>query len=89
MARRGGAAIAVLLALYVLGTHPVRSLDDALDLTSDDVGPAVVNAATNGGRGTIGMRERAVLAGGEFRAGRRAAGGYGVHARLRLRGGER
>jgi signal transduction histidine kinase len=61
----------------------VRYLDDALDLAIDDEGPGVT-ITTNGGHGVIGMHERAALAGGELQAGPRAAGGYGVHARLPL-----
>ncbi|MFC4242007.1 sensor histidine kinase [Gryllotalpicola reticulitermitis] len=42
--------------------------------------------ASSGGRGLLGMRERAELLGGTFSAGPRAAGGFEVAADLPLRG---
>ena len=66
----------------------LRYLGDALDVAIDDEGP-LAEPVPNGGHGLIGMRERAALAGGEFQAGPRPAGGYGVHARLPLAGDAR
>jgi signal transduction histidine kinase len=71
------------------GTAPtavvVRYLRGALDVSIDDDGPGVT-AAPDGGHGVVGMRERALLTGGELQAGPRATGGYSVHARLPLHG---
>lgn len=43
-----------------------------------------VRAAAGGGHGIVGMRERVALHGGEFRAGPRAGGGFGVRATFPL-----
>ncbi|HEV8648870.1 MAG TPA: sensor histidine kinase [Actinomycetes bacterium] len=59
----------------------------ALEVTDDGLGAAPV--ATGSGRtglGTIGMRERAAVHGGDLEAGPRAGGGYRVAARLPFRG---
>jgi signal transduction histidine kinase len=60
------------------------SPDDLELLVADDGrGP---RDATDGGRGILGMRERAALLGGELSAGPRPGGGFQVHARLPLQG---
>jgi signal transduction histidine kinase len=61
----------------------VRYGERDLDLEIVDDGRAA--AASDGhGHGLVGMRERVVLYGGEFEAGPRSTGGFGVHARLPL-----
>jgi signal transduction histidine kinase len=55
---------------------------DALDLEIVDNGTATPTADGNGGRGLIGMRERATTFGGYVEAGPDAAGGFRVTARL-------
>jgi signal transduction histidine kinase len=64
-----------------------RQHELALDVVDD--GRANGNSAAavaGGGQGLVGMRERADLYGGELRAGRRASGGFAVHARFPLDG---
>jgi signal transduction histidine kinase len=58
--------------------------DVVLDVTDDGASRAPVGAAApvSGGHGTIGMRERAALYGGELAAGPRPEGGWRVAARL-------
>jgi signal transduction histidine kinase len=58
--------------------------DVVLDVTDDGASRAQVRAAAPvpGGHGTIGMRERAALYGGELVAGPRPEGGWRVAARL-------
>jgi signal transduction histidine kinase len=64
---------------------------DAATLTievRDDGGPHAVPAASDaGGHGLVGMRERALLLGGELHAGALPAGGFAVVARLPLAAG--
>jgi signal transduction histidine kinase len=63
----------------------VRLAYDERDLTvivEDDGQGAAPHAATNGGNGIAGMRERATALGGELEAGGRAGGGFSVRARL-------
>ena len=61
----------------------VRYGDHDLDLDIVDDGKAAP-AGDGHGHGLVGMRERVVLYGGEFEAGPRPGGGFGVHARLPL-----
>ena len=65
----------------------VRYGRDDLDIEIVDDGTAAsTREANGGGHGLIGMRERALLFGGDLDAGRAAGGGYTVRARLPLRG---
>jgi signal transduction histidine kinase len=61
----------------------VRYRDHDLDLEIVDDGRRAP-ASDGHGHGLVGMRERVVLYGGEFEAGPRPTGGFGVHARLPL-----
>lgn len=56
--------------------------ESALELRVTDEGGE--SRAVNGGHGLIGMRERALMLGGEIDAGPQGDGGYRVHARLPL-----
>jgi signal transduction histidine kinase len=60
----------------------VRYAPDALELEVADDGVGAVS--TEGGRGLVGMRERAALFGGEVAAGARPGGGFAVRARMPL-----
>jgi signal transduction histidine kinase len=62
----------------------LRYTDASLEVEVLDDG--VANGGAGGGRGIVGMRERAVLLGGELAAGPRPAGGFGVRARMPLEG---
>jgi signal transduction histidine kinase len=55
-----------------------------VDVVDDGRGPAANGGER--GQGIIGMRERAVLFGGELRAGPAPAGGFSVHARIPVEG---
>jgi signal transduction histidine kinase len=55
--------------------------DVTVEVTDDGRGPPP-GSAPAAGAGTIGMRERVALFGGELRVGPRPQGGYGVRARL-------
>ena len=55
-----------------------------VSVADDGVGSAA--EPSHGGRGLLGMRERAELLGGSFEAGPRAAGGFTVSAELPLEG---
>ena len=63
----------------------VRYGDDAVEIECTDDGSGAT-AHSNGatGNGLIGMRERALILGGEIQAGPQPNGGYRVHARLPL-----
>jgi signal transduction histidine kinase len=56
-------------------------VDDGLPASGDDDGPSIGGL---GGRGIVGMRERAALLGGQLTAGTQPAGGWRVHARIPL-----
>jgi signal transduction histidine kinase len=55
---------------------------DVLRLRIRDNGPGPPPAASPGGHGLLGMRERAAAVGGELRTGAAAGGGFFVEARL-------
>jgi signal transduction histidine kinase len=57
---------------------------DALEVDVRDNGRPVADGSAGGGRGLVGMRERAALLGGTFEAGPLGGGGYRVHALLPL-----
>jgi signal transduction histidine kinase len=57
--------------------------DDAVEVDVRDDGRAAGDGQ-GGGRGLVGMRERAALVGGTLEAGPQPGGGYRVHARLPL-----
>ena len=52
----------------------------AVTITNDGSGMDKVTGRSGGGRGSVGMRERTALFGGEFPAGRSDDGGWRVHA---------
>jgi signal transduction histidine kinase len=66
-------------------TVRVRYLQDSLELEVVDDGPGAPAAATGGGHGLVGMRERVALYGGRFEATRRPSGGFTVRALLPVR----
>jgi signal transduction histidine kinase len=53
-----------------------------VEVTDDGPGARVLPVARRSGHGLIGMRERVLMYGGEFHAGPRAQGGFGVSARI-------
>ncbi|RMB87026.1 sensor histidine kinase [Streptomyces shenzhenensis] len=58
---------------------------DALHITVEDTGPsrtATASRTVSGGRGLVGMRQRAALYQGDVTAGPNTHGGWTVHARL-------
>jgi signal transduction histidine kinase len=67
----------------------VRYDERALELEIVDDGPGHRASQRDGGaHGLMGMRERAILFGGELDAAPRRGGGFRVHARLPFRAGE-
>ena len=61
---------------------------DGLGVEVRNSGRARVDGSTRGtGHGLLGMRERVVLLGGDFRADSRTTGGFRVHARFPVPGG--
>jgi signal transduction histidine kinase len=66
----------------------VRTEDGQLliDVVDNGRGAAEAPDPTRTGRGIIGMRERAMLFGGDLVAGRQPEGGFAVHARIPLGG---
>jgi signal transduction histidine kinase len=54
--------------------------DDRLTLDVVDSGPPAIDPVSGSGHGIIGMRERAIAAGGQLAAGPRLEGGFRVHA---------
>jgi signal transduction histidine kinase len=66
--------------------HVTYGADDLIvEIDDDGRGPAAPNA-TGGGKGILGMRERAAALGGELEAGPRQEGGFHVKATLPLDG---
>ncbi|MFD4599835.1 sensor histidine kinase [Streptomyces sp. NPDC058464] len=55
---------------------------DVVHLTVEDTGPSAADPEHGGGRGLVGMRERAALYAGQITAGPNAQGGWTVRARL-------
>jgi len=55
-----------------------------IDIIDDGTGSPASPDPARRGRGIIGMRERAMLFGGDLVAGRRPEGGFAVHARIPL-----
>lgn len=81
----GGAACAVSVR-YTDAELVIRVTDDGgEDLVLSPAGLAPKASPVAGGHGIIGMRERAVLCGGQFSAGPRGNGGWHVSAMLPLR----
>ena len=66
-------------------TVRVRYTSDSLELEITDNGRGRGDASMSGGHGLVGMRERVALYGGQFRAGERPDGGFGVHVLLPVR----
>jgi signal transduction histidine kinase len=67
----------------------VRCDDSVLHIEVVDDGtaePTAAHAQPGGGLGLIGMRERAVLHGGQLAAAHRPGGGFAVHAQLPIQG---
>jgi signal transduction histidine kinase len=62
----------------------IRHEFDAIELEVRDDGGSATKKSRGAGSGLIGMKERAVLLGGELEAGPRPGGGYRVHAQLPL-----
>jgi signal transduction histidine kinase len=83
----GGGASCAVVVRYTDAELVVRVTDDGgedLVLSPAGLAPKAAPIA-GGGHGIIGMRERTVLCGGQFRAGPRHDGGWQVNAVLPLR----
>jgi signal transduction histidine kinase len=82
--RHAGAA-----ATEVLVRYADRELE--LEIADRGPGPAVTRRGdgdSGAGHGLVGMNERVLLYGGELQTGRRAGGGFRVHARIPVGGDE-
>jgi signal transduction histidine kinase len=77
--RHSGGTTATVRVDYQPGALEVEVVDDG---TGNGT-----SSGTVGGHGLMGMRERVGLHGGHLRAGRRAGGGFAVHATFPLNGG--
>ena len=75
--RHAGAEHATVRLTYDPGAVVVEVVDD---------GRGAANGGGKAGHGLIGLRERVDLYGGDFEAGPRAEGGFGVRARLPVAG---
>jgi signal transduction histidine kinase len=80
--RHGGAAPALVVVRYGVDHLEIEVTDEGRGV------PAAVpaGAATTVGHGLVGMRERVSIFGGEFDAGPRPEGGFGVSARIPIPG---
>jgi signal transduction histidine kinase len=80
--RHGGAAPALVVVRYGVDHLEIEVTDEGRGV------PAAVpaGAATSVGHGLVGMRERVSIFGGEFDAGPRPEGGFGVSARIPIPG---
>jgi signal transduction histidine kinase len=58
---------------------------DTLELEITDTGVDAAGAASGGGHGLVGMRERVALYGGRFDASRRPGGGFAIRVLLPVR----
>jgi signal transduction histidine kinase len=58
----------------------------AVEVDDDGRGPSAQGSAPGGGKGIVGMRERAAALGGDLQAAPRPGGGFRVRARLPLEG---
>jgi signal transduction histidine kinase len=72
-------------ASYAVVTVRYRADSLELEIVDDGRGPSPDRSE---GRGLIGMRERAVLVGGELQVGRAPDGGFAVEARIPLKPGD-
>ncbi len=81
--KHAGPAHAGVSIRYESDSLEIEIIDDGHASSADRDG-----GNHQGGRGLIGMKERAGLFGGELSAGPRPQGGFRVHARLPLTGGE-
>jgi signal transduction histidine kinase len=77
-----GTAQARVVVRFSRGAVELEIMDDGTGPAGDSSPPG--EAATSGGHGLIGMRERVALYGGTLNVGRRPSGGYLVQARLPL-----
>jgi signal transduction histidine kinase len=73
--KHADASRAAVRVRYAPGSLDVEVVDDGRGATAD---------GAERGHGIIGMRERAVLFGGELQVGRAPGRGFSVHARIPL-----